>query len=110
MDMNRIEQAIENKVIGEIQSGHVLKFEYGFMDATPWMEKALKNIDMEKVMNEVTEKLQHELAEKIANKIITEMGTDIKKLMSNVSIRDEFAYMLRKNTELVLEKINKKDK
>ena len=35
------------------------------------------------------------------------MGTDIKELMSHKEIRDDFKYMLRKNIDLIFEKINK---
>lgn len=69
------------------------------------LKKAFKAIDMNKVMEEVTERLQHELAEKIVNKIVTEMGTDIKQLMSHENIREDFRFMLRKETENILSKI-----
>jgi len=33
------------------------------------------------------------------------MGTDIKKLMENNSIREDFRYMMRKGVESILEKV-----
>ena len=105
MDMNRVEQAIENKIIADI--GSCIKLPYGFIDGTPFVQEALKKVDMEKVMQEVTEQIQHELARKMVDKVVTEMGTDIKELMSHKEIRDDFKYMLRKNIDLVFEKINK---
>ena len=105
MDMNRIEQAVEEMVIHSIKTGSVVKMPYNLIDGTPYVEKAFKAIDMNKVMEEVTERLQHELAEKIVNKIVTEMETDIKQLMSHENIREDFRFMLRKETENILSKI-----
>ena len=109
MDLNRIEQAIENKVIDSIARGTVMEMPYRLIDGTPYVKKAFEKIDMDKVMEEVTERLQHEIAEKIVNKVVTEMGTDIKELMSHKEIRDDFKYMLRKNVDLIFEKINKEN-
>lgn len=105
MDMNRIEQAIEERVIKSIKEGSVVQMPYNFIDGKPYLEKAFMNINMDKVIEEVTERLQHELAEKIVSKIVTEMGTDIKELMSHADIREDFRYMLRKNTEEILNKL-----
>lgn len=105
MDMNRIEQAIENKIIKDI--GSCIKLPYGIIDGEPMVQDALKRVDMEKVMQEVAEQIQHELAKKIVNKVVTELGNDIKEVMSHKEIRDDFKYMLRKNIEIVFEKINK---
>lgn len=105
MDLNRIEQAIEERVLSSIRNGCVIQMPSNLIDGTPYVEKAFKAIDMNKVMEEVTERLQHELAEKIVNKVVTEMGTDIKELMSHAEIRDDFRYMLRKNTEEILSKL-----
>lgn len=74
-------------------------------DVKGFINQVWKEIDLEAIRKEVMEKIQHIIAQTIVNKMQTEIGTDVKAVMSNASIRDDFKYMLRKMTEEILEKI-----
>lgn len=106
MQTERIIQALENGIIKSLQSGEMFKFPYdGKIDVTNELKQAYRNINYEKVYARITELLEEELAQKIVNKIITEMGNDIKKLMSNAEIRDDFKFLMRKGVETIMEKV-----
>lgn len=51
---------------------------------------------------EVKEDIQHIIAQTIVNKMQTEIGTDVKAVMSSTAVRDDFKFMLRKMTEEIL--------
>jgi hypothetical protein len=74
-------------------------------DVKGFVNQVWKEIDLEAIRKEVREKIQHTIAQKIISNMQTEIGTDVKAIMSNASIRDDFKYMLRKMTEEILEKI-----
>jgi len=106
MDMRRIEAAIEGALVKMIQSGEVFKLPYDKkIDISQELHSALSVVDYERVRSKITELLEIELAQKIVNKIVTEMGNDIKKLMENATIRDDFRFLLRKGVETILEKV-----
>lgn len=109
MESERIMAAMENGLVKAIQSGDVFKIPYdNRIDVSKEMHKAYSNIDYKKIESRVTELLEEELARKIVNKIVTEMGTDIKKLMSNPNIRDDFKFMMRKGVEDILGRVSGK--
>jgi hypothetical protein len=111
MNTERIEQALEAGLIKVIQTGDVFKLPYeAKIDATAELRQAHKNINYQKVYARITELLEEELAQKIVNKIITEMGTDIKSLMSNNEIREDFKYLMRKGVETIMEKVKEPSK
>lgn len=71
-------------------------------DVWGFINQVWKEIDLEAIRKEVKEEIQHIIAQTIVNKMQTEIGTDVKTVMSNASIRDDFKYMLRKMTEEIL--------
>ena len=106
MEVERIQQAFENAMIKTIQSGDVFKLPYDSkIDVSHELRRAYEKIDYAKVYNRITSLLEEELAQKIVNKVITEMGTDIKKLMENNSIREDFKFLMRKGVETIMEKV-----
>jgi len=106
VDTKRIEQAVVDGMVRLIQSGSAVTIDYSKrIDCSAELLEAYKNINHEKVMHEVTELLEHELAKKIVDKVTTEMGTDIKKLMENASVREDLRFMLRKNVQDFIDKI-----
>ena len=108
LQTERLQQAVENALIGIIRSGDAFKLPYeNRIDLGSDLEKAYKLIDYEKVYTKVTSLLEEEIAKKIVNKIVTEMGNDMKKLMSNTEIREDFKYFMRKGVEKILDKVEK---
>jgi arsenate reductase-like glutaredoxin family protein len=106
METDRIQQAVENALIKTIQSGDLFKMPYDSkIDVGPELRKAYALIDYKKVYARITSLLEEELAQKIVNKIVTEMGTDIKNLMCNATVRDDFRFLLRKGVEEIMEKV-----
>ena len=104
--MSRIHQELENGIVKSIKKGDVFKIPYASqIDISPEMKQAYANIDFAKVYVEITALLEKELAQKVVNKIITEMGTDIKKLMSHNEIREDFKYLMRKGVDAIMEKV-----
>lgn len=106
MESERIMQAIEAGLVKSIQNGEVFKVPYDSkIDVSEELRKAYKNINYERVYARITELLEEELAIKIVNKVVTEMGNDIKKIMSNSEIRDDFKFLMRKGVETIMEKV-----
>ncbi len=106
MESQKIINAIESAMVKAIVSGDVFKIPYDSkIDVSAEMRQAYKNIDYSKVYARITGLLEEKLAQKVVNKVITEMGTDIKKLMSNNEIRDDFKFLMRKGVETIMEKV-----
>ena len=106
MDTTRIDQALENGLVEVIRKGDVFTIPYqNKIDASAELRKAYEKIDYGKVHARITELLEEELARKVVNKIITEMGTDIKKLMENATVRDDFRFLMRKGAEEIMKKV-----
>jgi hypothetical protein len=106
MNEKRIIDALENSVISAIQKGDVFKFGYDSrIDLSDQLKEAYKKIDYNKVMANITRLLEEEIARKVVDKVVTEMGTDIKKLMENATVREDFRFMLRTGTEKILKQI-----
>jgi len=110
MELNekKITQAIEDSIIKKIRSGDVLTLNYQErVDYSPYLKEAYKRIDYNRVMQLITANLEEVIAEKVVNKIITEMGNDIKSLMSRAEIREDFKYFLRSGVETILGRVRK---
>jgi hypothetical protein len=106
MDTNRIEQAIENGLVEKIRKGDLFEVPYNErVNIGPELRKAYERIDYNKVYARITELLEEELARKVVNKIITEMGTDIKKLMENATVREDFRFLMRSGVTEILKKV-----
>lgn len=106
METERIQQAFENAMIDMIRKGDAFKLAYdNRLDISKELRKAYEMIDYNKVYTRISQLLEEELAQKIVNKIITEMGTDIKQLMSNATVRDDLRFLLRKGVEEITKKV-----
>ena len=103
MNIDRITQEVENAMVRLLKNDKLLDIPYGSrIDVSKEMKEAYNNVNYEKVKIRITEVLEEELAKKIVNKVITEMGTDIKKLMSNETIREDFRFFMRKGVEKIM--------
>ena len=54
-----------------------------------------KKIDVEKIKTKIISLLEEQMAEKIVNKMITEVGNDIKQIMSNKELREDLRFYMR---------------
>jgi hypothetical protein len=75
------------------------------VDITELCLEAYKRIDLEKVKAEIAERLQNIMAEKLVASIVTEFGTDIKRMMSNAIIRKDLQEWLQIQTSELLKKV-----
>jgi hypothetical protein len=106
MNEKKILEALEQCVIKSVHKGDLLKIPYeSKLDIGEFYKKVYSRLDKDKLYSLIKEGLEQAIAKKIVDKITTEMGTDIKNMMSNANIRDEFKFALRKNIDLVLEKL-----
>jgi hypothetical protein len=106
MESKILMEALERGILKSIQSGEVFKIPYDSkIDMSKELRQAYSNIDYVKVYAKITELLEEELARKVVNKVITEMGTDIKNLMSNNDIREDFKYLMRRGVETIMGKV-----
>jgi hypothetical protein len=106
MDTERIQQAVEDALIKMIRNGDAFTIDYkDKINYGAEFKKAYAAIDFNRVHARITELLEEELAQKIVNKIITEMGTDVKNLMSNATVRDDLKFLMRKGVEAITEKV-----
>lgn len=78
-------------------------------DVRGFINQVWKEIDLEAIRKEVREEIQHIIAKTIVNKMQTEIGTDVKAIMSNTNIRGDFKCMLLKMTEEILSVVNTKN-
>lgn len=106
-DFAPIKKAVTDILLNEVKN-HVYASREDYSksyDVKGFINQVWKEIDLEAIRKEVMEEIQHIIAQKIISSMQTEIGTDVKAIMSNVTIRDDFKYMLRKMTEKILEKV-----
>ena len=104
-----IKKAIEAILLQEVKN-HVYASRDSYTqsyDVRGFINQVWKEIDLEAIRKEVREDIQHIIAQTIVNKMQTEIGTDVKAVMSNTTVRDDFKFMLRTMTEAILSKVNK---
>jgi len=101
----KIQDILLNKFLKYIKSNDYLFSSNEKIYVNDIIKSAFKNIDRDKLLLRITENLEKILAEKLVNKMVTELGTDTKRLFENATIRDDFRFTLRKVTEEFLNKI-----
>ena len=110
MNIERINKAVEDAIVREILSGNIFKINYeDKIDLKFLNELALKSIDQDKILERVKEGINEKIAEKIVSKVHTELGNDIKRIMRNAEIREDFRSLLRKQTEELLDKVKREE-
>jgi hypothetical protein len=111
MDENRIMQAIEDSVVQEIRKGEIFQLKYSErIDLMPYAKTIFEKLDMKRIESLVIAQMEEVVAEKVVNKFVTEMGTDMKKLFENATIREDIRFYMRKNIEEMLDAIKEKGK
>ena len=95
--------SVKKGLIKMLNSQDIFRVDYSNrIDVAPLINKAYRSIDQDRLTTLITDKLEEVIAEKVVNKMVTEMGTDIKKLLANATVRDDFRFLLRKTTEDIL--------
>jgi hypothetical protein len=108
MDENRIMQAIEDSIISTIRKGEIFQLSYNErIDLMPYAKIIFGKLDMKRIEALVIAQMEEVVAEKVVNKFVTEMGTDMKKLFENATIREDIRFHMRKNIEEMLNAIKK---
>jgi hypothetical protein len=109
MDEQRIMQAVEDSIVSEIRKGEIFQFKYDERINLISVAKTIfEKIDMKRVEAMVIAQMEEVVAEKVVNRFVTEMGTDMKKLFENASIREDIRFYMRKNVEKMLEAVKEK--
>ena len=106
--MKNLEKAIDQAITQTLvkRAEHVISYSHGVIDAAELYREAFRKIDFEKVKNEITEMLQNILAEKIITITTNEFCGDIKKMMSNIIIRNDIRDWLQVQTGKLIRKLN----
>ena len=103
---DKLHSIIENSLFKFIADGEFFKNAYdNRLDVMPVVRKAYNNMDHARLEKLITSNLEEAVAKKIVDKLTTEMGTDIKNLMSNATIRDDFRFYMRKEVQHILDKV-----
>jgi hypothetical protein len=112
MDENRIMQELENAMVAKIREGEAFKFgKYDDrIDLMPIAKTVFEKLDMKRIESLVIARMEEVAAEKVVNKFVTEMGTDMKRLFENATIREDIRFYMRKNVEKMLDAIKEKGK
>ena len=106
MNDDKILQELENSLIRLIQKGDAFDIPYGKrIDVSKDLNEVYKKLDFDRIFGLIKDKLEEAIATKIVNKISTEMGNDMKTLMSNASIREDIKFFLRSGVQKILDAV-----
>jgi len=106
MNNERIMQEVENSIIRILQSGDLFTIPYSDkINISKEMNDIYSKLDKDRIVELVKKQIEENIATKIVNAFATEMGNDLKSLYSNKTIREDLKYSMRKNIELVIEKL-----
>jgi len=102
----KMTECIENSLFKFISKGEFFQNNYSDrIDVMPLVKNVYKNMDHERLEKLIVSNLEEAVAKKIVDKLTTEMGTDIKQLMSNATIRDDFRFYMRTEVQNILDKV-----
>ena len=111
MDEARIMQTMEDALVDSLKKGDFIKIPYDTqIDITDLVRKSYTLVDVDAVMTRVKQLLEESIAEKLVSKMLTEMGTDIKKIMGVETVREDFRFFMRQGVEKVMEKMKDENK
>jgi len=103
-------QCIESSLFKFISNGEFFQNNYqNRIDVMPLVKNVYNKMDHERLEKLIISNLEEAVAKKIVDKITTEMGTDIKQLMSNATIRDDFRFYMRTEVQRILDKVREED-
>jgi hypothetical protein len=98
-------KSIEASVVKFASSPDIFSNNYANrIDIMPLVKRVYGSIDSSRLEKLITEGLEEVLAKKIVDKLVTEMGSDIKNLMGNATVRDDFRFFLRTGVQKILDK------
>lgn len=114
MDLSKLQEqmieAMHASVVKEIKKGFVFKNNYDDRpDLSVLVNRLYGELDYEKIKEYMKENLEREIAKKVVDKLIAEMSTDIKQLMSHSTVREDLRFFLRSGMQKILDAV-KEDK
>lgn len=99
-------EGLEKSLLKHIHKGDIFKDSYtDRIDVMPLVKSVYKKMDIDHLEKLITSNLEEVVAKKIVDKLTTEMGTDIKQLMGNATVRDDFRFFFRTGIQKILDKI-----
>jgi hypothetical protein len=93
----QIQEAAEESIVKTLKSGDWLRVAWDSkMTVAPeQLRKVYESVDMDRVAERLTQKLEGRIADAIFNNMATEVGTDVKKILSNTELREDVRSLLR---------------
>lgn len=96
----------EKKILNEVESGYNINVgytRYSLPDEV--IQEVYQNIDMNKVKKLLTERIEEIIAQQIINSMMTEIKTDVKKIVATKQIREDMQYYLRQQMDKAFSEI-----
>jgi hypothetical protein len=94
-------RAMEDSLVAMIRKGDWLQPDYNSrmkldMSLVRWL---YEQVDRERVKARVLDKIEDHIADKMLASIATELATDVKQVMSNRELREEFRALVREHVK-----------
>lgn len=100
IDLSKLQETVEKSFLKHAQECFKVDYQ-NRIDVTHLTARAYSDLDETRILNLITLNLEREIATKIVYKILTELGTDIKDIMSNKQYRDDLKFHLRKTVDSI---------
>lgn len=93
----RLQEAVENSLVHHIASGSWITTSWDSKQTVPKerLKMIMDAVNWGNVMDRVTSRIEDRIADSIFNAMATEIATDVKKVMCNHEIREDFRFQLR---------------
>jgi uncharacterized membrane protein YheB (UPF0754 family) len=90
-----------------IRSGDWLKLDYSakLPIDTAFLRRIQNSVNLDNVLAKLTDQIESRIAEAIFNAMATEIATDVKKILSNMELREDVRAILRAKIRNVAEAV-----
>jgi uncharacterized membrane protein YheB (UPF0754 family) len=102
-----IQQAVRDSLVKMIRSGDWLKLDYSakLPIDTAFLRRVQNSVNLDNVLAKLTDQIESRIAEAIFNAMATEIATDVKKILSNMELREDVRAILRAKIRNVAEAV-----
>lgn len=102
-----IQQAVRDSLVKMIRSGDWLKLDYSakLPIDTAFLRRIQNSVNLDNVLAKLTDQIESRIAEAIFNAMATEIATDVKKILSNMELREDVRAILRAKIRNVAEAV-----